>query len=210
MHLDHVFVLCDVGAPEARALTAIGLREGPPNAHPGQGTACRRFFFEDVYLELLWVTDEAEARSPLVAKTRLWERWSGRHGPCSPFGLVLRADAGDASCPWVTWAYRPSWLRSDASIAFAAHAPLDEPAIIVLPPAASPAQAPAQHSVMRLEAISCTCADAHRLSAAARALARMGIVTFDTSPSPELRLTFAAGGSDIVDLRPTMPIVLCW
>jgi hypothetical protein len=59
--LDHVFILCDRGAPEADALVRLGIREGSGNTHPGQGTACRRFFFSNVYLELLWVEDAAEA-----------------------------------------------------------------------------------------------------------------------------------------------------
>ena len=33
------------GGDEGRAVAAFGLSEGTPNVHPGQGTACRRFFF---------------------------------------------------------------------------------------------------------------------------------------------------------------------
>jgi hypothetical protein len=44
--------MCSKGAPEAEALLRVGLREGAGNTHPGQGTACRRFFFENAYLEL--------------------------------------------------------------------------------------------------------------------------------------------------------------
>jgi hypothetical protein len=76
--LDHVFVCTAVGAPEAEALTAAGLTEGAGNVHPGQGTACRRFFFHNAFLGLFWVHDEAEARSPETAPTRLWERWRDR------------------------------------------------------------------------------------------------------------------------------------
>jgi len=76
--LDHVFVCTAVGAPEAEALTAAGFAEGAGNVHPGQGTACRRFFFRNAFLELVWVHDEAEARSPETAPTRLWERWRDR------------------------------------------------------------------------------------------------------------------------------------
>lgn len=61
--VDHVIIFCDVGAPEADVLLARGLHEGPGNTHPGQGTANRRFFFPNVYLELLWVDHPAEAQS---------------------------------------------------------------------------------------------------------------------------------------------------
>jgi hypothetical protein len=56
--LDHIYCLCPAEAEvAARALARIGLTEGSRNSHPGQGTACRRFFFENAYLELLWVSD---------------------------------------------------------------------------------------------------------------------------------------------------------
>ncbi len=45
IELDHFFILTDPGAPQAELLTEIGLVEGTPNDHPGQGTANRRFFF---------------------------------------------------------------------------------------------------------------------------------------------------------------------
>ena len=56
--LDHVFIMCAVGGPEAVALSRLGLKEGSANTHPGQGTASRRFFFRNGYIELLWVCDQ--------------------------------------------------------------------------------------------------------------------------------------------------------
>jgi hypothetical protein len=88
--LDHAFVCVAAGGPEGERLVRFGLTEGPPNRHPGQGTANRRFFFRNAMLELLWVEDEAEATSALVARTRLWERWRYRETGASPFGVCLR------------------------------------------------------------------------------------------------------------------------
>ncbi len=70
---------------------AFGLTEGSSNLHLGQGTANRRFFFYNAMLELLWVRDEREARSPPIAPTRLWKRWRYRFSGYSPFGVCLRA-----------------------------------------------------------------------------------------------------------------------
>ena len=64
VELDHVFICSEVGAPGADRLVAFGLAEGTPNVHPGQGTANRRCFFHDAMLELVWVHDGREARSP--------------------------------------------------------------------------------------------------------------------------------------------------
>jgi hypothetical protein len=65
--LDHVIVFCSTGAPEADDLVRLGLREGLPNTHPGQGTANCRFFFQNAYLELLWVSDPKEFRASRFA-----------------------------------------------------------------------------------------------------------------------------------------------
>jgi hypothetical protein len=70
--LDHLFICVAIDAPESAALTRIGLIEGTPNTHPGQGTACRRFFFRNMYLELIWVHDRDEARSHAASKLELW------------------------------------------------------------------------------------------------------------------------------------------
>ncbi len=64
--LDHCFIWTEVGAPEADLLIEFGLTEGQSNMHPGQGTANRRFFFENVMLELLWVHNKTEAQSNRV------------------------------------------------------------------------------------------------------------------------------------------------
>ena len=91
MQLDHLFILTAPGAPDADALAGHGFVEGAPNVHPGQGTANRRFFVGNAYLEFLWVTNDAEARSDVVSRTRLFDRWQERDsGTSSPFGVALR------------------------------------------------------------------------------------------------------------------------
>jgi len=62
LQCDHLFICTCVDASAAEWLAAFGLKEGEPNVHPGQGTACRRFFFRKAYLELLWVRDPREAQ----------------------------------------------------------------------------------------------------------------------------------------------------
>src|SRR5215470_14605923 len=90
MELDHLFVCTSPGAPEAEKLVQLGLHEGPPNQHPGQGTACRRFSFANAMIELFWVSDPSEAQSECTKRTLLWERWSGRQRDASPFCICVR------------------------------------------------------------------------------------------------------------------------
>jgi hypothetical protein len=111
IELDHLFVCTALGAPEAERLVQLGLREGPPNQHPGQGTACRRFAFVNAMIELIWVSDAMEAQSQSGRRTLLWERWSARENKASPFGICLRpVDSQDTKAPFPSWEYRPAYL----------------------------------------------------------------------------------------------------
>jgi hypothetical protein len=111
IELDHLFVCTAPGAPEAEKLVQFGLHEGPPNEHPGQGTACRRFSLANAMIELFWVSNAIEAQSQNTKRTLLWERWSGREGNASPFGICVRpADSADAAPPFPGWEYRPAYL----------------------------------------------------------------------------------------------------
>lgn len=111
LELDHLFVCTAPGAPEAEELIRLGLREGPSNHHPGQGTANRRFSFENAMLELLWVSNAKEAQSEQTRRTLLWERWSGRESGACPFGICLRPRGpGQGELPFPAWEYRPAYL----------------------------------------------------------------------------------------------------
>ena len=114
--LDHFFIFTDINAPAADRLVSFGLTEGTSNDHPGQGTACRRFFFHNCMLELLWVHNPEEAQSVRTRPTHLWERWHDR-GNC-PFGICLRpATHSSQAIPFSTWAYHPAYLPDSLSIA---------------------------------------------------------------------------------------------
>ena len=111
IELDHLFVCAAPGASEAEKFVQFGLHEGPPNQHPGQGTANRRFAFANAMIELFWVSDASEAQSQSARRTLLWERWSGREHNASPFGICLRpVDPQDTGLPFPAWEYRPAYL----------------------------------------------------------------------------------------------------
>jgi hypothetical protein len=132
VELDHLFVCTAPGAPEAEKLVQFGLHEGPPNQHPGQGTASRRFAFANAMIELLWVSDSREAQSQSTRRTLLWERWSGREDNASPFGICLRpADSQATGRPFPAWEYRPAFL-SDPLFMQVGEAGIEEPMWVYL------------------------------------------------------------------------------
>lgn len=125
--IDHVFLWTATCAPEAEHLVHAGFNEGPPNVHPGQGTANRRFFFCNGMLELLWVSNPAEAQSEQTRRTGLYDRWMERKRGGCPFGFIFRPDTDHPEPPpFPAWEYRPDWLPSPQVIHMA-ETPIDEP-----------------------------------------------------------------------------------
>ncbi len=235
LELDHVFVCTAVGAPEAERLLALGLAEGAPNVHPGQGTANRRFFFRNAFLGLLWVHDVAEARSARTTPLRLWERWAGRHDlGVTPFGVCLRGAPG-GEVPFPTWAYRPAYLPPELPIPIAAcsvaladataaevEAVLAAPMLFVFPRGQRPDQAPTERAhplAHRAGFGELTCvafadlptggADTPR-SADAPAL-RVERSGADRPEHPVMMLDVdGATVGQVADLRPALLLVLRW
>jgi hypothetical protein len=127
IELDHLFVCAAPNAPEAEQLIQFGLHEGPPNQHPGQGTACRRFSFINAMIELCWVSDLNEVQSESTKRTLLWERWSSRQGSACPFGICVRpVNPQDTGSPFPGWQYRPAYLQAPLSMQIS-EAGIEEP-----------------------------------------------------------------------------------
>lgn len=132
IELDHFFILTDPGAPQAELLTEIGLVEGTPNDHPGQGTANRRFFFSDVMLELLYIRDAVEVVNGPAGRIRMMERVSA--AKASPFALVVRRTADVADDPFPGWHYNAEYFSEDRYFLVGENSDvLQEPLCICMP-----------------------------------------------------------------------------
>jgi hypothetical protein len=214
--LDHLIVFCAEGAPEAEELSRLGLTEGSPNTHPGQGSACRRFFFSNAYLELAWVHDMSEPENEAVRRLAFRERWSGRLTTTCPFGVVLRAAAPEnLNPPFRSWRYRPTYMPPELAINVAEDVPLTEPAVFhfgVVGSRTARVQ-PTTHAlgVDRITDVSIDAPLSGPLSAATSAVERAGILSLRSSPRPLMTITFddARCGAS-ADLQPGMPLVLKW
>jgi Glyoxalase-like domain len=213
--LDHVLVWVSPGAPEAERLVAFGLTEGTRNVHAGQGTANRRFFFENAMLELIWVHDATEAQTPPGARLGIVERWRHRETGASPFGLCLRRRAEAATSPFETWPYRPAYLPAGLAIDMAATSLVTREPLIFLAPFRRPGAVPAVRQplahaagVRKVSAVRIGVPGAEPLSATLRAVETTGVATFPRGGEPRLELGFDGerqGGS--VDFRPHLPLV---
>ena len=223
VELDHVFVCTEFGAPEADRLAALGLAEGAPNRHPGQGTRTRRFFVHNAMLELLWVDDEAEARSPACAPLRLWERWRYAATGYSPFGVCVRPRQGHApgpALPFATWPYRPPYLPPGLHIDIATGTAPGEPLLFALGAGERPdalvagrGQPLAHPGGFREITRLCITLPGPMpaLSGAARALQEAGVVGFVPGQAhlAEIELDHGRAGQR-ADFRPVLPLRFQW
>jgi hypothetical protein len=89
MEVDHIFIFSKNKGKEADEFLEFGFIEGSRRVHIGQGTINRKFYFENFFIEILWVENENEMRSDLILPTKLWERSNFENNDYSPFGLCL-------------------------------------------------------------------------------------------------------------------------
>jgi hypothetical protein len=223
LELDHIFVCSSVGAPEADRLIELGLSEGTPNTHPGQGTANRRFFFDNAFLELVWVADALEAQSELVRRTGFYERWSQRAGDASPFGIGLRPAANHAGeIPFPTWEYRPPYLPDPLVIQMGANSlVVTEPLVFYLAFARRPDrytdsahQQPLKHAagIRTITRVGICGVPMNAASETLRAVeAACPWLSFEQTGEPLMEIGFdGEPRGKSADLRPALPLVLRW
>jgi hypothetical protein len=221
MELDHVFLRAAVGAPEAALLRSFGLTEGSRNTHPGQGTANRRFFFDNAFIELLWIADECETKSDATRPTMLHERLSAAADPLtvSPFGLCFRPADGEAAPPFPMWDYAPAYLPKGMTVGVGQDVPLWEPMYFFLAKGSAPASAPAERrqplvhaaGVHAITAIAITTCGTGDWSAPALAAMKTAGISVAKGARPLMEITFdhgRAGGRH--DCRPALPLLLVY
>ncbi len=214
--LDHIFICTAASAPAAEKLRRVGFTEGSPNRHPGQGTACRRFFFHNAMIELIWVENAAEAQSEQTRGTRLWERWLGAGRGASPFGIILRPDSlSQTGCPFPSWVYQPKTM-SGFSIRIAAGTGIEEPMWCYMEGGRPYADAPADRrqpmdhpgGFRRITGVRLVCPALPEASLT-KAMARAKVIDLETGAEPLLELQFDGGEQGgRSDFRPDLPLVI--
>lgn len=215
--LDHLFICVSIGAPEAQRLISFGFTEGSANTHPGQGTANRRFFFHNAMIELLFVTDAAEAAAPSVRRTGLLERWQKRHTTASPFGFCLRPGPeaiADQAAPFSAWAYEPSYASSPIYVGTNSLR-VEEPLLFYLPFGHKPerGEQPLRHAVgfEEITALRLHGPSGAQVSSELSAVIETGVVELGKPGEPLLEVGFdgeKTGKSD--GFGGELPLKLCW
>lgn len=211
MQLDHFFILTKKFAPEADLLSELGLVEGTPNHHPGQGTSNRRFFFSNSMLELLYVRDAREANDGPGRHLHFPDR--AANPGASPFGLVLRCEDDTEEPVFPGWHYYPDYLDPGVSLIVGENSEYpSEPLCICMPDNLRSrsnelrSDAPfASVTGLRLQV------PAIELSPVLEAVTRVEGIQIKTNRPHLLEIVFghAAEGKQR-DLRPSLPLRVFW
>lgn len=206
--LDHLFILTQPDAPAADRLVEFGLVEGAANVHPGQGTANRRFFFENAMVELLWIADAEESQSCDLSV--LWRRTQAG----SPFGVCLRPAAETPSGqPFPGWRYTPGYLPENLSIWIGDNSEiLVEPFMFYLDFAKAKGNAPNHgHGLRRVSRLTVVGCQEPRSEVLAKTLQQTQRIEFLSGAEPLLELGFNdETQGQARDFRPHLPLRFCW
>ncbi len=118
MQIDHIFIFSVNAGLEANELVNFGLTEGSSRVHPGQGTTNRKFYFDNFFLEILWVHNQLEIQNERTKPTKLWERSNFESNTYSPFGLCLVNDDNSEQIFTNSSIYQPTYFPDGKTIDF--------------------------------------------------------------------------------------------
>ncbi|MDF2594930.1 MAG: hypothetical protein K0R69_1271 [Clostridia bacterium] len=220
MEIDHIYICTDKKAPAGDLLIEFGLVEGSSNTHPGQGTANRRFFFQNMMLELLWVENIDEVKSERTQPMRLYERCLLRTPNTSPFGMAFRPTMEkDEEAPFPTWDYRPIYLPDFLKIQVARDTQLCEPMYFYLFFAQKQEiyleekKEPSKHKIPLKEvtAVKMYTNQQSDLSQSAKIINKLPNLSIEPSSQNLIELEFDHGiHKQLKDFRPDLPLLFRW
>lgn len=106
--IDHIFMLIEPAevAGVVQTLSRFGLTQSSRRSHPGLGTSNIFFCFDNIFLEILWIANRAEAGGTQLGRM-LIERLDGRTNGAAPFGIGFRTLESTDSVPFATWSFEP-------------------------------------------------------------------------------------------------------
>jgi hypothetical protein len=226
LEVDHLLLYDPEGVPGVSILQEFGLHCSEQVVRrESQGTVSKIFFFENTYLELLWLEDEnavkqqaAHTGMDILVRTR-WQQTGA-----SPFGIGLRCKPSPANLrrrsSRIRWA---EWMRLGTPVNFSAEnlASVAEPICFAIPHHLALTtwlnRSCERHrqlishplGVKQLTGVKIAVNSNEELTNAVSLLERHGVVAIERGPYPLLELTFDGGSrGKVLDARPILPMLL--
>ncbi|KAA8995234.1 VOC family protein [Affinibrenneria salicis] len=219
MEIDHVFICSGDNARYADLLVQSGFREGSANVHPGQGTANRRFFFDNAFIELIYADGAQQGQENAQDRTHILRRIACDDGSLSPFGVGLRPSAPTEKTPAFPYdVYQPDYLPAGLEVDIGI-APLSEPLWFFMNFSGRPdrfapdKRQPLNHpcGARQLTSLALTMRGPAEPSAPARRLQQDGVLSLASGAEHVMRLTFDHQRQrQQQDFRPYLPLVIAW
>ena len=116
MNIDHIFIFTNNNGKVADELVNFGLTEGSNRIHAGQGTTNRKFYFDNFFLEILWVHNANEIESNKTKPMGLWQRAEYKTNHFSPFGLCLVNSDNSETIFKTAFRYQPDYFPQGMEI----------------------------------------------------------------------------------------------
>lgn len=209
MNVDHIFIFSRSLGSEADELVDFGIAEGSSRVHHGQGTTNRKFYFENFFLEILWVHDQSEIQNKYTKSTSLWERSNFPHSNYSPFGLCLVNDNHSDQIFANPSIYQPAYFPEGTTIDFISDS--EQPWIFRLPfkDQKKNTTEPLEHS-QQLQKLTRTTFHISKTSSITDSIEQLseGAIKFKVSEKEHLLLEFDHGESGSVFTCQKLPLTI--
>lgn len=215
--LDHIFILVRKGAPEAEVLKELGFYyPGIINNHTGLGTAGTYFFFDNFYLELLWIEDEVLYRSTI---DQLYNSNMKGSGFLPRFGIAFSLSGTQTKLPFETKKLRWDWMHHGTYLTMSMLENENEPLYFTVPDYMAYKNRLGSESIKPLKnhkfvtnsltKINFHYSDENNLSAAGKFLSDSMIISFEKGDTNCIELIFDGGKcSRSYDLQNILPLVI--
>ncbi|WP_138505848.1 VOC family protein [Nostoc sp. PA-18-2419] len=224
LEVDHIFVCITKNAETISILEQLGLHCSNDSVqHVKQGTASKIIFFENTYLELIWIEDKHLVEQQSVqAGIYTLTRFHGQDTGTSPFGVGLRRKLDRTNLVSDSTLDSAEWIPSQMSISFGTENLVNhqEPFCFIIPdcialtawldPSLTAHQQLISHplGIKKLTNVKITINSDKDLTDAISLVCTHSAVTIERGESPLLELTFDEGiRKKILDARPIIPIL---
>ena len=209
LNLDHFFLLTSQPEQLAARIATTGLKEGPSNTHPGQGTQNRRFFLSNSTLELLTVSNPEEASTGPASALAFESRQSDQQ--TSSFGLIVRSESD--SVMFDNWEYQPDYFPTGVCFLVGENSHcLSEPLCICMPPSLpKPSNLPAETNWDWSLSLLSLDVNVSEPSSTLNTFGQCERVEINCGRPGNMRVQLNDGrDGKMLDLQPEAPLVLEW